>query len=199
MKINIVRSGELLSGNPIEEKSKSKTSAWRNKNPEKAAALKVAYREKQRISDSAYYARNREEKIAWQLEYATKNAEAVREKGIRWRINNTKKVRLYIAQWRMENQESCRRYKSNRRARIIGNGGQISKGIESRLMSLQNGKCACCGADLKKTKKHLDHVIPLARGGANSDKNVQLLCARCNLQKKDRCPVEFMQSRGFLL
>ena len=46
---------------------------------------------------------------------------------------------------------------------------------------------------------HLDHKVPLAAGGANEFGNLQLLCPRCNLAKSARDPLDFMQSRGFLL
>jgi hypothetical protein len=33
----------------------------------------------------------------------------------------------------------------------------------------------------------------------HTDFNVQLLCATCNLNKNAKDPIDFMQSRGFLL
>lgn len=33
---------------------------------------------------------------------------------------------------------------------------------------------------------HIDHVIPLSRGGNNEESNLQLLCAACNLKKADK-------------
>lgn len=41
--------------------------------------------------------------------------------------------------------------------------------------------------------------IPLWMGGANTDENMQLLRAVCNMQKSAKHPIDFMQSRGFLL
>lgn len=41
--------------------------------------------------------------------------------------------------------------------------------------------------------------MPLALGGANEDWNIQLLRQRCNNQKKAKHPVDFMQSKGYLL
>jgi 5-methylcytosine-specific restriction endonuclease McrA len=52
---------------------------------------------------------------------------------------------------------------------------------------------------LGRTGYHLDHIIPLARGGKNEDRNMQVTCPTCNRQKHSKDPIEFMQSRGYLL
>ncbi len=90
-----------------------------------------------------------------------------------------------------------RRCAANRRARQLGNGGTLSKDILKKLRALQKNRCPICRSRLKDA--HLDHVIAIANGGRNDDDNVQLLCASCNRFKSDRDPIEFMQSRGFLL
>jgi len=45
----------------------------------------------------------------------------------------------------------------------------------------------------------MDHIVPLAKGGKNIDSNIQLTCPKCNLEKNSKDPIEFMQSRGYLL
>lgn len=77
--------------------------------------------------------------------------------------------------------------------------GTLSKNIDSILMALQRGKCACCKCDMTKTGSHRDHVKPLAIGGNNEDRNIQLLCPKCNHSKQAKNPVDFMQERGYLL
>lgn len=74
----------------------------------------------------------------------------------------------------------------------------MSSGLAIRLYKLQRGKCACCGLPLGDDY-HLDHIMPLALGGTNTDDNIQLLRAKCNMQKSAKHPVDFMQQRGFLL
>ena len=65
-------------------------------------------------------------------------------------------------------------------------------------MVLQKGLCPCCRKPLGNDY-HMDHIIPLALGGSNGDNNIQLLRSECNLEKQAKHPVDFMQSRGFLL
>jgi len=43
-------------------------------------------------------------------------------------------------------------------------------------------KCASCGEPLKR-KYELDHIKPLASGGNNTEKNIQLLCKSCHKKK----------------
>lgn len=104
---------------------------------------------------------------------------------------------LRAARWAYS-AEATRITNQNRRAHIITNGGTLSKGLSAKLFKLQKGKCPCCKQPLGDTY-HLDHVVPLAKGGNNTDDNIQLLRKTCNLQKSARDPLIFMQSRGFLL
>lgn len=126
------------------------------------------------------------------------NPEKLKENIARWRLANPERVRELKAKWRATNPEKRRVMQHNRRARIRTIGGKLSKGLIGKIFALQRGKCPCCGRSLGDDY-HLDHKMPLARGGANEDKNMQLLRRECNLQKKAKHPVDFMQSRGFLL
>lgn len=59
----------------------------------------------------------------------------------------------------------------------------ISQDIRNRVWQRYGGKCAECGA---KDYLEFDHIIPVAKGGSNSEQNVQLLCRKCNLAKSDK-------------
>lgn len=58
----------------------------------------------------------------------------------------------------------------------------IPREIRQRVWQRCGGRCMECGA---QDYLEFDHVIPVAKGGSNSDMNVQLLCRRCNLKKSD--------------
>jgi len=66
-----------------------------------------------------------------------------------------------------------------------------------KLKALQKNKCPVCKVEL--VKHHLDHIQPLSKGGKHEPDNLQLLCPTCNLNKHAKDPVDFMQSKGYLL
>lgn len=55
----------------------------------------------------------------------------------------------------------------------------------------QGWKCKFCQRDISgKGSSALDHIIPIARGGTSEPDNLQLLCRRCNIRKRDHAPDE---------
>lgn len=45
-----------------------------------------------------------------------------------------------------------------------------------------SGKCVKCGG---RENLEYDHIIPVSKGGSNTERNIQLLCEKCNRSKKD--------------
>lgn len=60
---------------------------------------------------------------------------------------------------------------------------QVSSKDLARLKDRQGGLCAACSGSLFDNGEHLDHITPLAKGGAHSIGNLQILCVECNLRK----------------
>jgi 5-methylcytosine-specific restriction endonuclease McrA len=67
------------------------------------------------------------------------------------------------------------------------------------ILLMQNYRCAVCRTSLRRKKKHVDHIIPIARGGSNDRSNLQYLCVRCNIEKGAKDPIVFMRELGRLL
>jgi 5-methylcytosine-specific restriction endonuclease McrA len=55
--------------------------------------------------------------------------------------------------------------------------------VKTEVWQRDHGRCVQCSAS---DYLEFDHIIPRAKGGANSVGNIQLLCRRCNLRKSDR-------------
>lgn len=163
-----------------------------------ADAYNKANAEKIKSYVSEWYLLNKEVVNKRSAKYYSENKSKIDEKTSAWQKSNPLKCREYSSKWRSENPLSTRITNQNRRGRIVAAGGILSKGLANKLFKLQKGKCACCKDDLGDNY-HLDHIVPLSKGGSNKDENMQLLTQRCNLQKGNKDPIEFMQLRGFLI
>lgn len=60
------------------------------------------------------------------------------------------------------------------------NRHSIPKSIKQDVWQRDGGKCIECGS---KEKLEYDHIIPISKGGANTVRNIQLLCENCNRTK----------------
>lgn len=162
---------------------------WRSANPEKV-----------RVARAAYYAANRETELSQVAVYQVVHAKRIRAKSAEYKLANLEKVRAWQIAWRAANPDKVRAYIAHRRALKLGAGGTYNPADVLALFKRQRGKCAhpWCGKSLA-SGYHIDHVIPLSRGGSNDRKNLALLCQPCNNQKWAHHPVDFAQSRGFLL
>jgi hypothetical protein len=59
----------------------------------------------------------------------------------------------------------------------------IPSWIKSFVFDRDSGCCVACGS---KKEIHFDHVLPFSKGGTSiNPKNIQLLCQKCNLLKRD--------------
>ncbi len=52
-------------------------------------------------------------------------------------------------------------------------------------------RCVYCGSALDLEFATIDHVLPLAKGGAHAPGNLVVACAPCNRMKGDMLPHEF--------
>lgn len=58
----------------------------------------------------------------------------------------------------------------------------ISDEVKLFVWQRDSGKCVKCGS---KERLEFDHIIPLSKGGSNTERNIQLLCEKCNREKSD--------------
>ena len=160
---------------------------WQKANPERGVEYSRKYREANR------------EKM---LERSRKHYKSNREKELgrmrKWQKANSEKILENNRKWAKANPEKIKARDHNRRARIKGNGGKLSPNIVQTLLAFQKGKCACCGKSLKRGH-HLDHIMPIALGGTNTDNNIQLLTPKCNLRKSAKHPDDWARENGRLI
>lgn len=118
-------------------------------------------------------------------------AEKVEELDARWallrRPNSHVKERRQIEYVRFitggdVSQEDLERLLPVRREVLGAKRATIQHALERR----DGLRCRCCGAALDRGRMvHVDHVLPVAMGGASDLSNYQLLCSECNQGKGD--------------
>ena len=57
---------------------------------------------------------------------------------------------------------------------------RISQRVKDQVWNRDGGKCVECGTN---EDLEFDHIIPHSKGGANTYRNIQLLCEHCNRTK----------------
>jgi len=181
------------------EKRKASSAAWRKANPERAKASSATYRtknpEKVKASNVAHYVANKEKIKASSAAWVKSNKERAKASKAAWREANPERVKAFGMRYEAINPDAHRVRSSNRRALKRAAGGKLSKGLAARLFVLQKGICPCCFEPLGEDY-HLDHIVPLSLGGSNTDDNIQLMRARCNLRKGNKHPDAWARERG---
>lgn len=173
------------------------------KNRPDVKAMHKAYRQrpdvkvKLKSSKDAWVQQNRERVRECERTRYQRNLDAGRAKCREWRTKNPDKASIAARKWAKANPDLAREYKRNSDAKRRSADGRHTAADIAALHRLQKGKCAACRSPLDAF--HVDHIVAIARGGTNDRINLQLLCPTCNLQKGAKHPVDFMQSKGFLL
>lgn len=54
-----------------------------------------------------------------------------------------------------------------------------------RVLKRDRFKCHYCGSPARKCQLHIDHVLPVSRGGTDDERNLVAACIACNLGKSD--------------
>jgi 5-methylcytosine-specific restriction endonuclease McrA len=102
-----------------------------------------------------------------------------------YRIRNIEKVREKERRYQQQNKEKDRMKAAKRRARKKNN--KVFQIIDKDLRRLLNDPCIYCG----KPAEHVDHLIPISRGGPHGIGNLAPSCANCNLTKHSKTVYEF--------
>ena len=166
-------------------------------NSEQSAKWTDDNRAKKQRTDRIHYTKNAKKMRARSNEHYQENKEEIGEKNRARYHANKEKAQEQHRKWTQKNPEKIRVYSANAKARKKKAPGRHTADDIAALVKAQKGRCACC---TKKTKRlTIDHIKPLAKGGSNWPKNLQMLCTSCNCSKNATEPEAFMRRRGFLI
>jgi 5-methylcytosine-specific restriction endonuclease McrA len=144
-----------------------------------------------------YREANREGYIDYHKKYREQNKERISDVKKKSVEKNKAHYLMLSKKYREENKERMAAYKRNFKARSLGAEGKHTHEDVLFLLKSQGHCCAICKQTLHKY--HVDHVIPISKGGSNNKDNLQILCRDCNMSKYNKDPIEYIQSLGYLI
>jgi 5-methylcytosine-specific restriction endonuclease McrA len=102
-------------------------------------------------------------------------------------------VRAELATYRAAHPERIREGKARRRA--LAKGASVGdraamQGIYREARTSKKVRCYLHGGLIPLGERHVDHVIPLAKGGRHAASNLAIACASCNCRKGTKLPQE---------
>ena len=139
-----------------------------------------------------YYYDNKEKLLQQKKEYYLKNQEKIKEQKRIQRQNPTLE--------QIEKERIRGRIRSAKRRQITGS--HLSIKTIRNLLEQYKYKCYYCNTNINHKEKnsyHIDHYIPIAKGGTNDVENLVISCPTCNMSKGAKDPFVFMLKFGKLL
>lgn len=103
-----------------------------------------------------------------------------------------------VKKWARDNPDRARANSRNGKARRRNIPGSHTAEDVARIFKQQRGRCAHCRKKLP-SKYEVDHIQPVAKGGTNDARNIQLSCGKCNREKWARDPISYAQMLGRLI
>lgn len=182
--------------------------AWNHADPDAAKAYFKAYREanisrkkannkawyganceKIKVQSQARYVNNREIYKARTREYYIANSEAVKAHVKAYREANPEHYAALRKAWRAANPGKVRERNYRRRAQKAGGmtGAEFYDWING-----ERKVCFYCDIDCADNY-HVDHIMPLSKGGLHVAANLVIACPSCNMRKGAKLPEDFLE------
>jgi len=137
-----------------------------------------------RKSNKGNYERNHPRVRARHSAWWKANKEKGREYGLRKQREKPEITARASRKWRVNNQDRVHEFNLARRARKVNAPGSGVNATDIRsVMDESLGICAYCNERKPLT---VDHIEPLARGGAHDPSNLAAACSSCNSSKKTK-------------
>lgn len=156
---------------------------WRTEHPEYGAIYYARHRDQERARGREKYLKHRAKYPQYSREYYQRTKGKHQARCAEWRRNNPDKTRVYTLNYQARKKQA--------------EGSHTADDVQ-RQYSAQKGKCYWCGRKVGDLY-HVDHVIPVSRGGSNGPENLVIACPQCNQSKGDKLPHEWHGNNGKLL
>lgn len=142
--------------------------------------------------------KSRAARLLGKKRYRQKHPDRVRKQWTDWSAKNREHVARKSREWVAKNRDK-------RKATSIAHSGKrratirLSPAPENKLITsfceqvkvARSIRCRWCRKPVPKNQREIDHIIPLAKGGAHTLSNLCCACSKCNRRKSAKMPEEF--------
>lgn len=132
--------------------------------------------------DKKYRSENKEARSEYSRKWWLENKKKKSAIHKKYRLRNKEKVILAIKKWQKANPEKVRENWLRKRGYGIVKKGIINKVITENILKYGSIVCEKC-KEKCPDNFHIDHIMPISKGGPNNYNNLQILCAHCNCSK----------------
>ena len=193
---------------------------YRERNKEKLISKQKEYHQKNKEIRNAksreYYHKNkeiiREKRKERDKRYREDNKELIKQRHKEWRKNNSERLKEQQDKWNKSDsfKKAQKKYKKSEKGRQSDYLSRIKRRSlkqkvsfspfeRKQILNRDKWKCQNCGCKVHDrsngnwntpNKAHIDHILPLSKGGDSKPSNLQTLCRTCNLSKHDNVELQ---------
>ncbi len=163
------------------EPKKAYAKKWTKDNPDKRS-----------IQHKRHYRKHSETIKARHRAYLSSHKEEQRKRIKAWNKAHPDKIREYQRRHYKRHPEAFLARNHKRRARLLAAPGSYTSKDIKRQYKVQRGRCWWDTEHSLEDGYHIDHLIPISRGGHNGPSNIVLTCPFCNLSKHNKLPDEWI-------
>lgn len=183
------------------DRIKEKNKFYQDKNKERIKKQNKCWRQEnsKRLKEKSrkYYLKNQERLKEKARQYRLDNIEHKKKVDREYYKNNAERINNRVKAWVKENPESRRQiiWRGNVKRRSQKHNVEFTKVERKRILDRDAWTCQNCGIKVHDRSKgdwntpdkaHIDHIIPISKGGHSKPSNLRTLCRTCNLTKLNR-------------
>ena len=158
--------------------TKEKYEQWTNREKNKSLEYALNNKEKAKIKSKEWREKNKEKHRQYSLNWQKQNADRVNARNKKWKKNNEEKYKEFQKKYNASVPDKKRKHAANRRCK---------KKKQSPILTENQKKIMECFykqavrlTEIFGIKFEVDHIFPIAKGGAHEPSNLQVLPIKIN-------------------
>ena len=141
----------------------------------------ATHKEAENQRSRAYNIAHKDEIDAYRIKYMTEHKQEELARGREYRSKHRVEDRIRAKEYARTHKPE--RAERQRRRDAMERGTTVISISPRAIYERDKWRCGLCGKHVSRKDRSLDHIIPLSKGGAHVEWNVQLAHLKCNLIK----------------